>query len=115
MNNIRFLDYSRYTIDMIKVNYMVKITLDNDTNLESFWVWVESNNNNNNNIIGIISNTLESTKLEIGQLIIFNSKNVKETSQRSYTIEETKTAILMAKTNNNPITKYFQLINKQFC
>jgi hypothetical protein len=94
---------------------MVKITLDNDTNLESFWVWVESNNNNNNNIIGIISNTLESTKLEIGQLIIFNSKNVKETSQRSYTIEETKTAILMAKTNNNPITKYFQLINKQFC
>jgi len=113
MNNIRFLDYSRYTIDMIKVNYMVKITLDNDTNLESFWVWVESINNDS--IVGIISNNLQSTKLEIGQLIIFNSKNVKETSQRSYTIEETKTAILMAKTNNNPITKYFQLINKQFC
>jgi hypothetical protein len=113
MNNIRFIDYDRFTIDTIKINHMVKITLDNDRNLESFWVWVESINNDS--ITGIISNMLESTKLEIGQLITFYSKNVKETSERSYTIEETKTAILMAKTNNNPITKYFQLINRQFC
>jgi hypothetical protein len=112
MNNLQFIDYNRITLDTIKINYMVKITLD-DTNLESFWVWVESINNDSIN--GIISNILQSTKLEIGQLITFYSKNIKETSERSYTIEQTKTAILIAKTNNNPITKYFQSINRQFC
>ena len=54
-------------------------------------------------------------KLEIGQLITFDSKNIKEVSERSYTIEETNIAILMAKTNTNPITKYFQLLNPRFC
>lgn len=112
MNNLQFIDYNRITLDTIKINHMVKITLD-DTNLESFWVWVESINNDSIN--GIISNILQSTKLEIGQLITFYSKNIKETSERSYTIEQTKTAILIAKTNNNPITKYFQSINRQFC
>jgi hypothetical protein len=113
MNNIRFVDYDRFTIDNVKINHMVKITIDNNTNLESFWVWVESINNGS--ITGIISNILQSPKLEIGQLITFDSKNIKETSERSYTIEETKTAILIAKTNNNPITKYFQSINTRFC
>ena len=112
MNNIRFIDYNRFTLDTIKINHMVKITLD-DTNLESFWVWVESINNDSIN--GIISNILQTTKLEIGQLITFYSKNIKETSERSYTIDETKTSILIAKTNNNPITKYFQSINTRFC
>jgi hypothetical protein len=113
MNNIRFLDYDLYTIDAVKVNHLVKITIDISDNLESFWVWVESINNDSIN--GIIRNTLQTDKLEIGQLITFYSKNIKEISERSYTIEQTKTAILITKTNNNPITKYFQLINKQFC
>jgi uncharacterized protein YegJ (DUF2314 family) len=113
MNNIKFIEYNIYSINTIKLNHMVKITLKNDTNLESFWVWVESINNDS--ITGIISNILQSTKLEIGQLITFDSKNIKDISNRSYTKDETNISILITKTNNNPITKYFQSINVRFC
>jgi hypothetical protein len=110
MDDIRFIEYNN-EID-IKINSMVKITLDDNKHKESFWVWVESINSNI--IIGIISNNLISTKLEIGQTIYFDKKNIKETSSRSYTREETKQSILMIKVGNNPITKYFESLNIRF-
>jgi hypothetical protein len=113
MDNIRFVEYDRILdTNQVKLNYMVKITLDNNTNKESFWVWIESINNDC--ITGIISNNLVSTKLHVGQLITFDIKNIKETSERCYTRDETNIAILMAKTKNNPITKYFQSVNTKF-
>ena len=104
--------YNTFPIQSVKINHMVKITLDGQMHKESFWVWIE--NIENSDITGIISNNLISDKLEIGQKIKFNINCVKEISDRSYTEQETNDAILMIKTGNNPITKYFESLNIRF-
>jgi uncharacterized protein YegJ (DUF2314 family) len=114
MNNVRFVDYDRFTIDKIILNHMVKITLIDDTREESFWVWTESIDYTNNSLTGIISNNLLTYKLEIGQVITFDCINIKDVSERLYTKEETDKSIMIAKVNNNPITKYFQSLNIRF-
>lgn len=104
--------YNTFPIQSVKINHMVKITLDGQMHKESFWVWIE--NIENSDIIGVISNNLISDKLEIGQKIKFNINCIKEISDRSYTEQETNDAILMIKTGNNPITKYFESLNIRF-
>jgi hypothetical protein len=104
--------YNTFPIQSVKINHMVKITLDGQMHKESFWVWIE--NIENSDITGVISNNLISDKLEIGQKIKFNINCVKEISDRSYTEQETNDAILMIKTGNNPITKYFESLNIRF-
>jgi len=99
--------------DNFKENHMVKITLNDTTRNESFWVWIESIQSNET-IIGVICNNLLTNKLIIGQKILFHKKNIKEIANRSYTKEETELAILMVSTENNPITKYFESINLNF-
>ena len=96
-----------------KNNHMVKITLHDKKHNESFWVWIESFENDNQ-LIGIVSNNLISDKLEIGQKISFHKDCIKEISSRSYSKEETNASILMIKTGNNPITKYFESLNIRF-
>ena len=114
MNNVRFVDYNRFIIDNVKVNHMVKITLIDDTREESFWVWTESIDYTNSSLTGIICNNLLTYKLEIGQVITFDCINIKDVSERFYTKEETEKSIMIAKVNNNPITKYFQSLNIRF-
>lgn len=92
---------------------MVKITLQYKKHAESFWVWIESIEFNTY-IIGIVSNNLISDKLEIGQKISFHIDCIKEISSRSYTKEQIDTSILMIKSGNNPITKYFESLNIKF-
>ena len=115
MNNVRFVEYNQFTIDNVIFNHMVKITLIDDTREESFWVWTESIDYTNNSIVGIISNNLLTHKLQIGQMITFDCINIKDVSERFYTKEETEKSIMIAKVNNNPITKYFQSLNTRFC
>jgi uncharacterized protein YegJ (DUF2314 family) len=99
--------------DNFKPNYMVKITLHDKKHNESFWVWIESIIDNTY-VIGIISNNIISNKLEIGQKISFHKDCIKEISNRSYTKDETDLSILMIKSGNNPITKYFESLNIKF-
>ena len=96
-----------------KANHMVKITLSDKKHKESFWVWIESIELNDY-VIGIVSNNIISDKLKIGQKISFHKDYIKEISNRSYTKEETDTAILMIKVGNNPITKYFESLNIKY-
>jgi uncharacterized protein YegJ (DUF2314 family) len=96
-----------------KINHMVKITLHDKKYSESFWVWIESIESGTY-IIGIISNNIISDKLEIGQKISFHKDFIKEISNRSYTKKQTESSILMIKTGNNPITKYFESLNIKF-
>jgi hypothetical protein len=56
--------------------------------------------------IVIISNNLLTHKLQIGQMITFDCINIKDVSERFYTKEETEKSIMIAKVNNNPITKF---------
>ena len=105
------LEYKLPLTDL-KPNYMVKVTLHDETRNESFWVWIESIESNN--VIGIISNNLLTDKLEIGQKISFHINCIKEISNRSYTKEQTETSILISKARNNPITKYFESLNVKF-
>ena len=103
-----FLEYNLIN-DTIKPTYMVKITFTDNYHKESFWVWVESVENDV--ITGIISNKLLTNKLELGQIITFDKSCVKETSNRSYSKEETITSIKLIEIGNNPITKYFESLN----
>ena len=102
----QLVEYNLLT-NNVKEKYMVQITYINiSTNVkESFWVWIYKINNDI--ITGIISNILVTNELEIGDIIMFHKKHIKEISDKLYILNNSY--ILQQRVKNNPITLYLKI------